>query len=210
MRPRRGAREKHSRDLCPKPRHRGRRDTFTRSAVANARAMRISDVRSHGEGFQLHARLRCHRSSSQCCRTKQNVDISGTIGPLVQDGRARLQAIAPFAIEAKVGPLELARLRTIGSIGKSMPEALSVPDPVSLAANADGTFASPKFHLESDLSANRIAWADSFDKPASVPLKVSARWFPYRCGPGGHAGEPHARSDLDANAAKHPHSAKAI
>lgn len=104
---------------------------------------------------------------------KANVDIAGTIGPVAHEDVVDFKH-APFALEAKVGPLELAKLRTIGSIGKEMPEALSVSDPVSLEAHADGTFASPKFHIESDLSANRIAWADAFNKPASVPLKLSA------------------------------------
>jgi uncharacterized protein involved in outer membrane biogenesis len=104
---------------------------------------------------------------------KQNVDISGTAGPLASDGAVDLKN-AHFAIEEKVGPLDLAKLRAIGSIGKAIPEALSVPDPVSFQANVDGTASAVKFHVESDLSGNRIAWADAFDKPASVILKLSA------------------------------------
>ncbi|HVN27656.1 MAG TPA: AsmA-like C-terminal region-containing protein, partial [Candidatus Binataceae bacterium] len=81
---------------------------------------------------------------------------------------------APFTLEAKIAALDLARLRAVGSIGKSIPDALSMPDPISLAANAKGTPALLQFHVESDLTSDRVAWANSFDKPASVPLKLSA------------------------------------
>jgi uncharacterized protein involved in outer membrane biogenesis len=104
---------------------------------------------------------------------KQNVDISGTLGPLASEGALDIKN-AHFTIEAKVGPLELARLRAIGSLGKAIPEALSLPDPVSLEARADGTPSAIKFHVESDLSSNRVAWANSFDKPASATLKLDA------------------------------------
>jgi uncharacterized protein involved in outer membrane biogenesis len=104
---------------------------------------------------------------------KENVDISGTAGPLAPAGALDLKN-AHFAIQEKVGPLDLAKLRAIGSIGKAIPEALSVPDPISFQANVDGTPSAAKFHVESDLSGNRIAWADAFDKPASVTFKLSA------------------------------------
>ncbi len=104
---------------------------------------------------------------------KQNVDISGKVGPLASDDALDIKN-AHFAIEAKVGPLDLARLRAIGSIGKAIPEALSVPDPISVEANADGTLSAVKFHVESDLNSNRIAWAESFNKPASVAFELSA------------------------------------
>ncbi len=108
---------------------------------------------------------------------KQNVDISGTAGPLASDGALDLKNVH-FAIEEKVGPLDVAKLRAIGSIGKAIPEALSVPDPVSFQASANGTPSAVKFHVDSDLTGNRIAWADAFDKPASTTLKVSADGSP--------------------------------
>jgi uncharacterized protein involved in outer membrane biogenesis len=104
---------------------------------------------------------------------KQNVDISGSFGPLAQNGALDVKD-AVLKIKAKLGPVEIARLRAIGVVGQAIPEALSVPDPVSLEATADGTTSQIKFHLNSDLSGDRVAWADAFDKPASVPLKLSA------------------------------------
>ena len=103
---------------------------------------------------------------------KQNVDVSGRIGPLVQAGQLDIRN-PHFAIEAKIGPLELARLRAVGSLGKSIPEALAVPDPISFNANAEGVPLELKFHFDTDLSPDRVAWAQSFDKPASVTFNLS-------------------------------------
>jgi uncharacterized protein involved in outer membrane biogenesis len=104
---------------------------------------------------------------------KQNVDISGTMGPLIQNGVLDAK-VAPLAMDAKVGPLDLARLRAIGAIGKAIPDALSVPDPISLDAKANGTPSALEFHIDTDLTGARVAWAESFDKPASTTLKLSA------------------------------------
>ena len=104
---------------------------------------------------------------------KQNVDVSGTMGPLAAGGVLDVKN-AHFAVEAKIGPLDLAKLRAIGPLGKAIPDALSVPDPVSMEAKADGTPSALKFHVETDLTPDRVAWAASFDKPASVTLKLSA------------------------------------
>jgi uncharacterized protein involved in outer membrane biogenesis len=131
---------------------------------------------------------------------KPNVDISGKIGPLEHDGVVDLKR-APFALGAKIGPLDLAKLRAIGSIGKAIPEPFSVSDPVSFEAHADGIIAAPTFHLESDLSGNRIEWGESFTKPASVPLKLGADGVRSDAGlVVTHANL--ALGDLDANAQK--------
>ena len=81
------------------------------------------------------------------------------MGPLIQNGVLNAK-VAPRALEAKVGPLDLARLRAIGALGKAIPDALSVPDSISLDANAKGTPSALQFHVDTDLTGARIAWAD--------------------------------------------------
>ncbi len=139
---------------------------------ANTQTVSINDVDLSVKDFRV-TRAFDFALKLAVLSDKQNVDISGTAGPLASGASLDLKD-AHFAIEEKVGPLDIAKLRAIGSIGKAIPDALSVPDPVSFRANADGTPAAVKFHVESDLTGNRIAWADLFDKPASVILKVSA------------------------------------
>ena len=99
-------------------------------------------------------------------------------GPQVRSRRTRSLDLkdAHFAIEEKVGPLDIAKLRAIGSIGKAIPDALSVPDPVSFQANADGTPSAVKFHVESDLTGNRIAWADALRQARVGHTQGQRRW----------------------------------
>jgi uncharacterized protein involved in outer membrane biogenesis len=104
---------------------------------------------------------------------QQNFDLSATIGPLISNGVIDIDAI-PLNGTAKVGPIEVAQLKTIPMIAKSIPPNLSISGPVSLDATADGSGQSIKFTASSDLSTPAIAFGDSFNKPANTPLKVSA------------------------------------
>lgn len=105
---------------------------------------------------------------------KQNFDLSATVGPLMKNGAIDVNAI-PLSAKASIGPLALARLKTIPMLAKALPPQLSIPDPVSLEASADGTVDSIKFNVTSDLSSNAIAFGDAFAKPANLPLKISAQ-----------------------------------
>jgi uncharacterized protein involved in outer membrane biogenesis len=104
---------------------------------------------------------------------KQNFDLSATIGPILKNGGLDLNAI-PISAKASVGPILLSQLKAIPALAKSIPPKLVIPDPVSFEATADGTLDSLKFNASSDLSADAIAFGDSFNKPANVPLKISA------------------------------------
>jgi uncharacterized protein involved in outer membrane biogenesis len=104
---------------------------------------------------------------------QQNFDLSATIGPLVSNGVLDIDAI-PLTGNAKVGPILLTQLKTIPMVAKAIPPKLSVSGPVSFDAVAEGTVQSIKFNLSSDMSANAIAFGDAFNKPADVPLKISA------------------------------------
>jgi AsmA-like C-terminal region len=105
---------------------------------------------------------------------RKNVDISGTVGPLAKAGMIDVPAI-PFRFKATVGPLMLVRLRAVPALGKAIPEKLSMPDPVKLEAEADGTPAAIRFRLASDLTADHVAWGHEFDKPAAVPFTLGAQ-----------------------------------
>jgi len=104
---------------------------------------------------------------------KQNFDLSATIGPLRKNGVLDVNAI-PVSAKASVGPILLSQLKALPMLAKSIPPKLTISDPISFEAAADGTVDSIKFNASSDLSAAAIAFGDSFNKPAGVPLKISA------------------------------------
>ncbi|MDB5107394.1 MAG: hypothetical protein JWM69_335 [Candidatus Binatus sp.] len=105
---------------------------------------------------------------------RQNVDLVATVGPVMKNGAIDVNAI-PISAKIKGGPIDLARLKTIPIVAKSIPPNLTVEDPVNFDAQADGTLTALKFNAQSDLSGNRIRFGDSFDKPAGVALKISAQ-----------------------------------
>ena len=80
----------------------------------------------------------------------------------------------PLSGKAKVGPILLTQLETIPMVAKAIPPKLSISGPFSFEATADGTIQSIKFNISSDLSAPAIAFGDTFNKPAGMPLKISA------------------------------------
>jgi uncharacterized protein involved in outer membrane biogenesis len=104
---------------------------------------------------------------------QQNFDLSATIGPLINNGVIDIDAI-PLSGTAKVGPILLTQLETIPMLARAIPPKLSISGPFSFAASADGTVQSIKFNVSSDLSAPAIAFGDTFNKPADLPLKISA------------------------------------
>jgi uncharacterized protein involved in outer membrane biogenesis len=103
----------------------------------------------------------------------KNFDFSGTAGPIVSNGGIDVDAI-PLSATATVGPILLSQLKTLPMLAKSVPPKLSLADPFSFQAAADGTVQSIKFNVSSDLSANAIAFGDTFSKPANLPLKITA------------------------------------
>ena len=104
---------------------------------------------------------------------QNNFDLSATIGPLISHGFIDLDAI-PLSVTAKVGPVLLTQLETIPMLAKAIPPKLSISGPISFDASADGAVQSIKFNVSSDLSAPAIAFGDTFNKPANIPLKISA------------------------------------
>src|SRR5271168_1246942 len=104
---------------------------------------------------------------------QQNFDLSATIGPLINNNMIDIDAI-PLSGSAKIGPIQLTQLATIPMVAKAIPPDLSISGPFSLDATADGTIQSIKFTGSSDLSAPAITFGDKFNKPADLPLKISA------------------------------------
>ncbi|MGH7813145.1 MAG: AsmA family protein [Candidatus Binataceae bacterium] len=103
----------------------------------------------------------------------KNISANATIGPLLKGGALDVDAI-PVSAKLSLGPLALEQLRAIPQLAAAIPAQLSMPDPVSLALSADGTAGSLSVKVSGDLTSDRIAFGDSFNKPAGVALKFSA------------------------------------
>lgn len=105
---------------------------------------------------------------------RQNLKLTGQIGPLVREGGIDIQAI-PLAFAGNLGPITTADLKSLGRLASAMPEKLSIDGPVSGTVKISGTSGAPEFAFNADLKSNRVVYAGAFDKPAGVALAVSAR-----------------------------------
>ena len=103
----------------------------------------------------------------------RNLQVSGTAGPIVQDGAIDVGAIA-VAFNAMIGPLTLSQIRSVPDLAKAVPPALSLSDEVQLKVKLSGTIDAISFDASSDLTANRVTFAPNFDKPPGTALIVSA------------------------------------
>ncbi len=104
---------------------------------------------------------------------RQNFDLSGQLGPLINDGMLDVGRI-PVDLKLKIGPLLLDRVRTLQGIGGKIPEKLSMPDPMSLEATAKGTLDKIGFDANSDLGPSRVVYLGVFNKPAGTAFSFSA------------------------------------
>ncbi len=103
----------------------------------------------------------------------QNLKVSGDVGPVMTAGAIDVGALA-LSLKLSAGPFSLDKLRTLPMLAKSIPPKLQVSDAVSLDGTVTGTLDALKIDVATDLTSNSVAFGDSFQKPAGMPLKVSA------------------------------------
>jgi uncharacterized protein involved in outer membrane biogenesis len=104
---------------------------------------------------------------------QNNLDLSGTVGPIVTQGAIDPAAVA-LDLTLAVGPLTLTQLDSVPALARALPPALVLSDAITLDTKVSGTIDHPRFDASGDLTANRVALAPKFDKPAGVPLKLTA------------------------------------
>jgi uncharacterized protein involved in outer membrane biogenesis len=103
----------------------------------------------------------------------KNVEVSGTAGPIMQNGAIDTGAIQ-IDLETTVGPLALAQLKAVPQLAKALPRALTFTDAAELKTKISGTVDALHFEAASDLTPNRVIYAPGFDKPAGTPLIFTA------------------------------------
>ena len=104
---------------------------------------------------------------------RKNLEVSGMAGPLVKDGAIDTGAI-PLNLDASVGPLTLAQLKSVPQVAKALPRALAISGEIAMQGKLAGTLDAVNFDASGDLSSNHVAYAPSFDKPAGTTLKFTA------------------------------------
>ncbi len=103
----------------------------------------------------------------------QNVEASGKLGPLLNQGVLDGQAI-PVDVKMKLDSIVLDTLRPLADIGSNIPPALSITNAADVTGNLGGTIGTLTIAATTDLTANRVAYAPILDKPAGTAMTVNA------------------------------------
>lgn len=141
-------------------------------AQSGAAPVRVNALNLKIENFSFTSPFNIELDMAAMGASK-NLELTGTAGPIVQDGAVDVGAI-PVAMEATVGPLTLAQMKSVPDLAKSIPPALAISDELQVRAKASGTVNAINFEAASDLTPNHVTFAPNFDKPSGVPLKFTA------------------------------------
>jgi uncharacterized protein involved in outer membrane biogenesis len=139
---------------------------------ANGTNLTVNSIDLHLRDFALNQAFEIDLTLA-ALGTTQNLDVAAKIGPVLQGGGLDVNAI-PLSAKVKVGPIDFDSLKSIEMIAKAIPPKLAITGPLAADITADGTVDSIKFNVASDLTANQIAFGDTFTKPANLALKLSA------------------------------------
>jgi len=105
---------------------------------------------------------------------ERNVEASGKLGPLLNQGVLDASGI-PVDMTLKLDSILLDNLRPLADVGSQIPPGLSIPEPASVSGTAQGTFGKLAIALSTDLTANRVAYAGWFNKPAGTVMTLNAK-----------------------------------
>lgn len=103
----------------------------------------------------------------------QNIALSGKLGPLLHRGVLDVSGI-PVDLNLKADSIVLDSLRQLTVIGPAIPAALSIPEAASMQSTARGTLGKLALAIGTDLTANQVAYAPWFIKPAGTAMTVAA------------------------------------
>src|SRR6266849_286820 len=108
---------------------------------------------------------------------EQNVEASGKVGPLLQQGVLDTSGI-PIELKFGLDSIPLDRIRTLTDLGADIPAGLTIPYPISVGGTIQGSLAKIAFAMSTDLTADRVGYAGLFSKPAGteMTLKANGTW----------------------------------
>jgi uncharacterized protein involved in outer membrane biogenesis len=141
-------------------------------SIPNASPVEFHDLEVTVANFSVGSRFDVDLSLA-AFGDQRNFDLNGKIGPLITADGLDLNAI-PLDLSAKAGPLTLAQLQSIPTVGHALPPLLAITGPLSATATANGTVDAINFTANTDLTANQVIWQPSFTKPAGTAMTVVA------------------------------------
>ena len=138
---------------------------------ANQAPVEVSGIDFELTNFSFNAAFAIDLKMNALEASAQNVELSGTVGPLLSGSSIDVNAV-PLDLSLKAGPFTLADFRKFEQIQHAIPSKLQVSDSISVEATLKGRLDELHLHGATDLSSNQITFGDSFIKPAGIALKI--------------------------------------
>lgn len=103
---------------------------------------------------------------------QQDLAVSGTLGPLMRNGRIQTSAV-PLNLDATIGPIAVVQLQALPQLAHAIPPALSISQPVTIHSKITGNSDAPNVSASADLTPSQIVYRGILNKPANVPCRFT-------------------------------------
>jgi uncharacterized protein involved in outer membrane biogenesis len=140
---------------------------------AGSPAIKVSSIDVDVENFTFGSPFQISVAMAAPGSDAQNLKVTGDVGPVMTGGAIDVGALG-LKLKLNAGPFALDKLRALPMLAKAIPPKLDVSDAVSLNGAVTGSLDALRIDVATDLTSNRVAFGDSFQKPSGVQLKVSA------------------------------------
>lgn len=104
---------------------------------------------------------------------RQNVKISGKIGPLPSKFTMAEMKDVPVKGDVSLDPVALADLKRLPFLAQALPKDLRVDGPLSLSTHVDGTLDDFALKARGEATASAVSLGDRFRKPKGIPFLLS-------------------------------------
>ncbi|HEY2662757.1 MAG TPA: AsmA-like C-terminal region-containing protein [Candidatus Binataceae bacterium] len=131
------------------------------------------------EGFSASAPFAIELRLGWSTSAKQNLDLSGKAGPLLNQGRFDYSRV-PLDLKLTADSVQWSLL-SAAMASEGMPPSIpiSIDGPFSIASRITGSISDLSFDTTADLAGARVAAAGQFEKPsgAAMEIKAAGKWL---------------------------------
>ena len=149
------------------------------AAQPGAGPLTLSQVALELEGFSARAPFDIDLRLAWSASAKQNVDLSGKVGPLLSNGRFDYSRV-PLELKMTADSIEWATLAAaLASASAPLPIPISIDGPFSIVSQIRGSIGDLSFDSSADLGGVKVGVPGQFEKPPGTAMEINAkgRWL---------------------------------
>ena len=145
------------------------------AAQPGAGPLTLSQVALELEGFSARAPFDIDLRLAWSASAKQNVDLSGKVGPLLSNGRFDYSRV-PLELKMTADSIEWATLAAaLASASAPLPIPISIDGPFSIVSQIRGSIGDLSFDSSADLGGVKVGVPGQFEKPPGTAMEINAK-----------------------------------